>query len=220
MSAILLHALAVHAIAAGHLTAQRALRAILAGGVPDPAPQAPPGLAGKVNTILGWGKWGVLICGVAGLLLCGGKMAIGHRNRSVPGRRRRDRHPVGARRAQPGRRLGRRSWGCSCDPRQASAPPAWLAAAVVIIVAGAGLAMALHLRRRQQPRGQAGHPPPAPARRQQRAAASPRRPGRAAVERLSRRRAAVLARGRTARHQRRPGVGVSPTRRWAPCWPR
>jgi hypothetical protein len=31
-----------------------------------------------VNTILGWGKWGVLICGVAGLLLCGGKMAIGH----------------------------------------------------------------------------------------------------------------------------------------------
>ena len=50
----------------------------LAAGVPDPAPQAPPGLSGKVNTILGWGKWGVLICGVAGLLLCGGKMAIGH----------------------------------------------------------------------------------------------------------------------------------------------
>ena len=55
----------------------------LAAGVPDPAPQAPPGLSGKVNTILGWGKWGVLICGVAGLLLCGGKMAIGHLN---PGR--------------------------------------------------------------------------------------------------------------------------------------
>jgi hypothetical protein len=36
-----------------------------------------------VNTILGWGKWGVLVCGVAGLLICGGKMAIGHRNRAT-----------------------------------------------------------------------------------------------------------------------------------------
>ena len=35
-----------------------------------------------MNTILAWGKWGVLICGVAGLLLCGGKMAIGHRSRA------------------------------------------------------------------------------------------------------------------------------------------
>ena len=81
MPAILIHALAVHT-AAGHLTLLRAARPApsLAAGVPDPAPQAPPGLSGKVNTILGWGKWGVLICGVAGLLLCGGKMAIGHRN--------------------------------------------------------------------------------------------------------------------------------------------
>ena len=84
MPATLIHALAVHA-AAGHLTLLRALRPALslAAGVPDPAPQAPPGLSGKVNTILGWGKWGVLICGVAGLLLCGGKMAIGHRNRAA-----------------------------------------------------------------------------------------------------------------------------------------
>ena len=84
MPAILIHALAVHA-AAGHLTLLRAVRPApsLAAGVPDPAPQAPPGLSGKVNTILGWGKWGVLICGVAGLLLCGGKMAIGHRNRAA-----------------------------------------------------------------------------------------------------------------------------------------
>jgi hypothetical protein len=80
MPAILIHALAVHA-AAGHLTLLRPA-ALLAAGVPDPAPQAPPGLSAKVNTILGWGKWGVLICGVAGLLLCGGKMAIGHRNRA------------------------------------------------------------------------------------------------------------------------------------------
>jgi hypothetical protein len=83
MPAILIHALAVHAVA-GHLTLLRAARPApsLAAGVPDPAPQAPPGLSGKVNTILGWGKWGVLICGVAGLLLCGGKMAIGHRSRA------------------------------------------------------------------------------------------------------------------------------------------
>jgi hypothetical protein len=65
--AILLHALAVH---------------ILAGGVPNPAPAAPPGLAGPMNTILSWGKWSVLICGVAGVLICGGKMALGHLTRS------------------------------------------------------------------------------------------------------------------------------------------
>jgi hypothetical protein len=83
MPAALIHALAVHA-AAGHLVLLRASRLMpsLSAGVPDPAPQAPPGLSGKVNTLLGWGKWGVLICGVAGLLLCGGKMAIGHRNRA------------------------------------------------------------------------------------------------------------------------------------------
>jgi hypothetical protein len=83
MQAILLHALAVHAVTAGgHLSAARSWQ-VLAGAVPDPAPQAPPGLLGKANTILGWGKWGVLLCGVAGLLISGGKMAIGHRNRST-----------------------------------------------------------------------------------------------------------------------------------------
>ena len=83
MQAILLHALAVHAAAAaGHLSAARSWH-VLAGDVPDPAPQAPPGLTGDANTILGWGKWGVLICGIAGLLISGGKMAIGHRNRST-----------------------------------------------------------------------------------------------------------------------------------------
>ena len=83
MHAILFHALAVHAVAAaGHLSVARSWH-VLAGGVPNPAPQAPPDLAGNANTILGWGKWGVLICGVAGLLISGGKMAIGHRNRSA-----------------------------------------------------------------------------------------------------------------------------------------
>jgi hypothetical protein len=79
MPAILIHALAAHA--AGHLTVLHAVR--VSAGVPDPAPQAPPGLSAKVDIILGWGKWGVLICGVAGLLMCGGKMAIGHRNRAT-----------------------------------------------------------------------------------------------------------------------------------------
>jgi hypothetical protein len=51
--------------------------------VPNPPAQAPPGLAAPVNTILGWGKWGVLVSGVAGLLLCAGKMTIGHRNRAT-----------------------------------------------------------------------------------------------------------------------------------------
>jgi hypothetical protein len=84
MPAILLHAMGAHALAAGHLTALGAWHALVAGApVPDPAPQAPPGLAAKVNIVLAWGKWGVLICGVAGLLISGGKMAIGHRNRSA-----------------------------------------------------------------------------------------------------------------------------------------
>ena len=50
--------------------------------VPNPPIQAPPGLSARVNTILGWGKWSVLICGVAGVLISGGKMALGHLTRS------------------------------------------------------------------------------------------------------------------------------------------
>ena len=71
MQAILLHALAVHAAA------------VAGGGVPEPGAAGPAGAGRDANTILGWGKWGVLICGVAGLLISGGKMAIGHRNRST-----------------------------------------------------------------------------------------------------------------------------------------
>jgi hypothetical protein len=52
------------------------------GGVPNPAPQAPPGLTGPVNTLLAWWKWGALVAGVFGLIGCGAMMAIGRRNRS------------------------------------------------------------------------------------------------------------------------------------------
>ena len=89
--AILLHAMAVHAVTSGHSAMLLAWHFAVGGKpkpsppanlVPDPPPAAPPGLAGPMNTILGWGKWAVLICGVAGVLICGGKMALGHLTRS------------------------------------------------------------------------------------------------------------------------------------------
>jgi hypothetical protein len=79
---LVLQTMAAHAATVGHFGARSAWH-YLAGGVPDPPAQAPPGLTAPVNTILGWGKWGVLVCGVAGLLICAGKMAIGHRNRAT-----------------------------------------------------------------------------------------------------------------------------------------
>ena len=54
----------------------------LAGGVPNPAPVAPPGLSGDMNTLLAWWKWGALIAGIFGLIGCGAMMAIGRRNHS------------------------------------------------------------------------------------------------------------------------------------------
>lgn len=50
--------------------------------IPDPPPSPPPGLDAKIDTLLAWGKWGVMICGLAGLFICGGQMAIGRKNRS------------------------------------------------------------------------------------------------------------------------------------------
>jgi hypothetical protein len=77
-----LHILALHDPAAELLTIRAARPPVLADA-PNPAPAAPPGLTGPVTTLIAWGKWGVLICGVAGLLICAGKMAIGHRNRAT-----------------------------------------------------------------------------------------------------------------------------------------
>ncbi len=76
----------IHALAAGGLAAAGHAPgwagAALAGGVPNPAPVAPPGLSGDMNTLLAWWKWGALIAGVFGLIGCGAMMAIGRRNRS------------------------------------------------------------------------------------------------------------------------------------------
>jgi hypothetical protein len=79
---LVLHLLVLHGPAVRFLATRRDVPAVLAA-VPNPAPQAPPGLTGPVTTLIAWGKWGVLICGVAGLLICAGKMAIGHRNRAT-----------------------------------------------------------------------------------------------------------------------------------------
>lgn len=72
----ILQALAAHNLAAGFLD-------VVAVQPPNPPPAPPPGLERPANTILAWGKWGTMICGLAGLLICGGKMAIGQRNRAT-----------------------------------------------------------------------------------------------------------------------------------------
>jgi hypothetical protein len=78
---VLTVASAIHAVAA--LRDVVALHASgLASGVPNPAPKAPPGLTGPINTLLAWWKWGALVAGVFGLIGCGAMMAIGRRNRS------------------------------------------------------------------------------------------------------------------------------------------
>jgi hypothetical protein len=79
---LVLHVLALREPVAGLLAAAPGSPSVLAGA-PNPAPQAPPGLTRPVTTIIAWGKWGVLVCGMAGLLICAGKMAIGHRNRAT-----------------------------------------------------------------------------------------------------------------------------------------
>ena len=78
----LLHVMAAGAMTPGHPAVLLAWHSV-AAVIPNPPAQAPPGVLGKVNTILGWGKWGVLASGIAGLLISAGKMTIGHRNRSA-----------------------------------------------------------------------------------------------------------------------------------------
>jgi len=63
-----------------------AVTLLAAGGeqvpaVPNPGPAAPPELGERVNTFLAWLKWGGLVAGVIGLIICGIMMAVGRRNR-------------------------------------------------------------------------------------------------------------------------------------------
>jgi hypothetical protein len=50
--------------------------------VPNPPPSPPPGLENFGSEVIGWLKWGVLISGMVGLLLCSGMIILGRRNRS------------------------------------------------------------------------------------------------------------------------------------------
>ena len=51
--------------------------------VPNPGPTAPPGLGELADQLLGWLKWGVLVTGVLGILVCALMLIIGRRNRSA-----------------------------------------------------------------------------------------------------------------------------------------
>lgn len=50
---------------------------------PNPPPAVPPGLGEFANQILGWMKWGVLVAGVLGILVCAIMIILGRRNRSA-----------------------------------------------------------------------------------------------------------------------------------------
>ena len=56
---------------------------LLAAKIPDPAPAPPPGLGEIVGELLSWFKWGVLVCGMLGILICAMMLIIGRRNRSA-----------------------------------------------------------------------------------------------------------------------------------------
>jgi hypothetical protein len=50
---------------------------------PDPNPTAPPGLDALATQILGWLKWGVIVAGLVGLMICSIMIIMGRRNRSA-----------------------------------------------------------------------------------------------------------------------------------------
>ena len=50
---------------------------------PTPTPIPPPGLEDLGVMVIGWLKWVLVICGIAGLIWCGIMMTIGRRNRSA-----------------------------------------------------------------------------------------------------------------------------------------
>ena len=54
----------------------------LASTVPNPAPSAPPGLAGQASMFLAWLKWIGIVAGMVGLGMCALMMIVGRRGRS------------------------------------------------------------------------------------------------------------------------------------------
>ena len=50
--------------------------------VPNPPPQAPPGLAAPAEMFVGWLKWIGIIAGLVGFGMCALMMILGRRNRS------------------------------------------------------------------------------------------------------------------------------------------
>lgn len=52
------------------------------GGIPNPAPIAPPGMDAPAAMLLGWLKWVGILAGLVGFGLCAIMMILGRRNRS------------------------------------------------------------------------------------------------------------------------------------------
>ena len=50
---------------------------ILAADAPNPAPAAPPAIAGRVETLMAWLKWGVLTTIFAAMVFGAGALAVG-----------------------------------------------------------------------------------------------------------------------------------------------
>lgn len=54
--------------------------AAYAGDVPNPSPQAPPGVSSKVDQLLGFLKWGGIVAVVAGIIIAGIMMVLGQQH--------------------------------------------------------------------------------------------------------------------------------------------
>ncbi|MFF4709592.1 hypothetical protein [Streptomyces sp. NPDC001297] len=55
---------------------------VLADGLPNPGPAAPPGMGGTFSDWISWAKYIGMFAGVMGLIACGVMMMVGRRNRS------------------------------------------------------------------------------------------------------------------------------------------
>lgn len=54
----------------------------LAEDIPNPAPQAPPGMRGVFSDWISWAKYLGMVAGAIGMIACGIMMMVGRRNRS------------------------------------------------------------------------------------------------------------------------------------------